>query len=174
MPRLRGRGKHRINYRHVIDWLVRKPGAFEDYRYREDLFPTSRFRMAYDVLQETHGERAGKQYLEILDLAAQESEVGVDEALRNLLAGRAARDVLKRWKNLDCRGRDGDPAGDAGVRRDDGLGSVRQLAGRTRRCGMVASTDVKTTLTDCLRELAPADVPGELRGSWPGGPSRRR
>src|SRR2546427_323958 len=34
LPRLRGRGKHRIDYRHVIDWLVRKPGAFLDYRYR--------------------------------------------------------------------------------------------------------------------------------------------
>lgn len=39
IPRLRGQRKHRINYRHVIGWLVRKPGAFEDYRYREDLFP---------------------------------------------------------------------------------------------------------------------------------------
>src|ERR1022692_4924302 len=29
MPRLRGRRKHRVDYRHIIDWLVRKPGAFE-------------------------------------------------------------------------------------------------------------------------------------------------
>ena len=41
-------GKHAINYRHVIDSLVRKPGAFENYQYREDMFPTSHFRMAYD------------------------------------------------------------------------------------------------------------------------------
>ena len=53
LPRLRGRGKQRIDYRHVIDWLVRKPGAFADYRYREELFPSSHFRMAYDVLHET-------------------------------------------------------------------------------------------------------------------------
>ena len=25
MPRLRGRSKHRVDYRHIIDWLVRKP-----------------------------------------------------------------------------------------------------------------------------------------------------
>lgn len=37
VPRLSGRGGHRINYRHIIDWLVRKPGAFRNYRYREDL-----------------------------------------------------------------------------------------------------------------------------------------
>ncbi len=85
-PRLRGRKKHRINYRHIIDWLVRKPGAFENYRYREDLFPTSRFRMAYDALRETQGERGSKEYLAILYLAARQSETAVDEALRTLLA----------------------------------------------------------------------------------------
>src|SRR5207248_11636957 len=25
LPRLRGRSKHRIDYRHIIEWLVRKP-----------------------------------------------------------------------------------------------------------------------------------------------------
>ena len=86
LPRLRGRGKHHINYRHVIDWLVRKPGAFENYRYREELFPTSRFRMAYDVLREAHpSRRASKEYLAILYLAARENESAVDEALRVLL-----------------------------------------------------------------------------------------
>ncbi len=58
LPRLRGRGKHRVDYRHIIDWLVRKPGAFENYRYREELFPTSRFRMASDALRETAPVRA--------------------------------------------------------------------------------------------------------------------
>jgi hypothetical protein len=58
LPRLRGRGKHRIESRHVIDWLVRKPGAFEEYRSRDARFPTSRFRMAYDVLKDRRGGRA--------------------------------------------------------------------------------------------------------------------
>jgi hypothetical protein len=84
-PRLRGRQKHRINYRHVIDWLVRKPGAFENYRYREDLYPTSRFRMAYDALRETAPGRASREYLQILELAARENESMVDNALRALL-----------------------------------------------------------------------------------------
>lgn len=86
MPRLRGRRKHRVDYRHIIDWLVRKPGAFENYRYRDELFPTSRFRMAFDLLQELRGARAGKEYLRILEIAARESEAGVDQALRTLLA----------------------------------------------------------------------------------------
>src|SRR5512147_2783502 len=85
LPRLQGRGRHRIEYRHVIDWLVRKPGAFEEYRYRDAMFPTSRFRMAYDALRGHRPGRAVKAYLEILLLATQEGESVVDEALRLLL-----------------------------------------------------------------------------------------
>jgi hypothetical protein len=85
LPRLRGRGKHRVDYRHVIDWLVRKPGAFENYRYREELFPTSRFRMVWDALRELAPAKANRRYLEILELAAKRSEARVDEALRSLL-----------------------------------------------------------------------------------------
>lgn len=85
IPRLRGTGGHRINYRHVIGSLVRKPGAFAEYRYQDDLFPTSRFRIAYDILQTSHGARAAKEYLLILELAAMENETAVDEALRLLL-----------------------------------------------------------------------------------------
>ena len=85
IPRLRGSGNHHIQYRHIIDWLVRKPGAFENYRYRRDLFPTSRFRMAYDELKRHHAvTKASKEYLLILKLAAQESESAVDDALRFL------------------------------------------------------------------------------------------
>src|SRR5207245_2419803 len=51
MERLRGQSKHRIDYRHVIDWLVRKPGAFARYLYREELYPSVTFRRAYDALQ---------------------------------------------------------------------------------------------------------------------------
>ena len=85
MPRLRGEGRHKICYRHIIDWLVRKPGAFANYRYREDLFPTSRFRMAFDQLSSTAPSKAVRSYLAILQLAARESEAGVDDALRHLL-----------------------------------------------------------------------------------------
>ncbi|MBI3465857.1 MAG: PDZ domain-containing protein, partial [Planctomycetes bacterium] len=87
LPRLVGRDKHAINYRHIIDQLVRKPGAFENYRYREDLFPNSRFRMAYDRLRDEHApEVARRAYLQILQHAARGSEAAVDDALRCLLA----------------------------------------------------------------------------------------
>ncbi len=86
LPRLRGEGKCAINYRHIIDSLVRKPGAFKNFRYRNELFPTSRFRIAYDILKKRHTVSvAVKQYLNILYLAAHESETGVDNALRSLI-----------------------------------------------------------------------------------------
>jgi hypothetical protein len=85
MPRLRGCRKHSINYRHVIDWLVRKPGAFAAYRYQDAMFPTSRFRRVYDALLEHTPARAAKDYLRILELAAKESESGVDAVLGRLL-----------------------------------------------------------------------------------------
>ena len=86
LPRLRGRGKSHVNYRHVIDWLVRKPGAFANYRYQADLFPTTRFRIAYDELLGCKTKMsAAKQYLAILYLAATESEQKVDDALRTLI-----------------------------------------------------------------------------------------
>jgi hypothetical protein len=86
LPRLRGESKHALQYRHLIDWLVRKPGAFEQYRYRDALFPSVRFRQAYDQLRGRHAVAvASKQYLKILEMAARDSESGTDEALRHLL-----------------------------------------------------------------------------------------
>jgi hypothetical protein len=87
LPRLRGENGHYINYRHVIDWLVRKPGAFENYQYKNDLFPSSQFRMAYDLLREQQGVPSGnKQYLKLLELAARQSETAVKEILRFFLS----------------------------------------------------------------------------------------
>jgi transposase len=88
IERLRGRHGHRINYRHVIDSLVRKPGAFARYRYREELFPTLAFRRAYDALVDAlaDGWRADVEYLRILHLAARTLECDVETALELLLA----------------------------------------------------------------------------------------
>lgn len=95
MPRLRGRQKHRVDYRHIIDWLVRKPGALENYRYREDLFPTSRFRVVFDLVRDKLGSReASKQYLRILELAAKEGEAKVDASLQILLGQGEASSAL--------------------------------------------------------------------------------
>lgn len=85
MPRLRKEDEHRIDYRHVIGWLVRKPGAFARYRYREDLYPSVTFRRAYDALTRTHGERADLEYLRILQLAATAGDARVTAVLATVL-----------------------------------------------------------------------------------------
>ena len=85
MPRLRGEGRHWIQYRHVIHSLVRKPGAFRRYRYREDLFPSLLFRVAYDELREDCPKTADRQYLKILQRAATSGEQLVERALHQLL-----------------------------------------------------------------------------------------
>ena len=87
MPRLRGDTTARIDYRHIIWSLVRKPGAFARYRYREELFPTMTFRHAYDRIREWRGERADVEYVRILHLAANTMEIQVDRALKELLTG---------------------------------------------------------------------------------------
>ena len=87
LPRLVGRDRHAVNYRHVIDSLIRKPGAFANYAYRDDLFPTTRFRLAYDRFCEGRDERLGiKDYLKVLHHAAHNGEAAIDDALRVLLA----------------------------------------------------------------------------------------
>ena len=85
MPRLRGERDHRIDYRHVIWSLVRKPGAFARYRFREDLFPTMTFRLAYDALRRYRGQRADVEYVRVLHLAASTMESQVEAALDELL-----------------------------------------------------------------------------------------
>jgi hypothetical protein len=88
VARFIGRGHQAINYRHIIWSLVRKPGAFARYRYRDALFPTSTFREAFDRLEVAllPGTRTDLEYLRILHLAASTLEADVDAALKLLMA----------------------------------------------------------------------------------------
>ncbi len=87
LPRLIGEHQHHVNYRHVIDSLLRKPGGFRDYRYRDDLFPTLVFRRAWEQLNRWQSPRkADLTYLRILRLAARTMESEVAIALDLLLA----------------------------------------------------------------------------------------
>ena len=85
MERIRGEREARVDYRHIIGSLVRKPGAFARYRFREQMFPTMTFRLAYDALKRWRGERADVEYVRILHLAATTMESTVDSALALLL-----------------------------------------------------------------------------------------
>lgn len=93
--RLLGRSGYRVNYRHVIWSLVRKPGAFARYRYREEFFPSFVFRQTYDALCEAHGSgtKADGWYLRILLQAAAVSETEVEAALELMLSEKLVPDA---------------------------------------------------------------------------------
>ena len=86
-PRVPGTSRHQINYRHVIDSLLRKPGGFRDYRYREDLFPSPIFKQCWEGLNTRLAPaQADRAYLRILKLAADGFESEVARILEQLLA----------------------------------------------------------------------------------------
>ena len=96
LPRLVGQNKQQINYRHLIESLLRKPGGFRDYRYREALFPTVVFRQAWEQLSHWYSPRkADLIYLRVLRLAACTLESEVADILNLLLDG------SKRWDETD-------------------------------------------------------------------------
>jgi hypothetical protein len=64
LPRLCGRHRIRIDYRHVIWSLVRKPGAFMAYKYREEI-PEPHVSGAFDTLSASVPEKATPQYLKL-------------------------------------------------------------------------------------------------------------
>ena len=100
LPRLNGRFQARIDYHHLIFSLIRKPGAFAQYRYRDELFPSLTFRTLYDTLVERQPSRADREYLRILHLAASTSEADVEAALlllresRSTLTFNAVRELV--------------------------------------------------------------------------------
>ena len=96
--RLRGRNLRRIDYRHVIWSLVRKPGGFARYVYREEMFPSLAFREAYDAIQAAQpGTKGDLEYLRILHLAAStmESEVAAALALLQMARKPVTADAVK-------------------------------------------------------------------------------
>lgn len=77
-----------MDFRHVINWLVRKPGAFAGYRWRESMFPTQVFRAAFDHLSGKHEALvADRHYLHILHLASLDGVDMVANILEQLLSG---------------------------------------------------------------------------------------
>jgi len=74
-----------VDYKHIIHSLVKKPGAFEQYKYRESLFPRLIFRKAYDSYKSAYPKRGHKLYLKILQLAALHGESLVAEVLEKSL-----------------------------------------------------------------------------------------
>jgi hypothetical protein len=85
LARARGDRGAVIDYRHVIEHLLRKPGAFAHYVHREELFPDSTFRLAYDRLVADHGQKTGQlEYLHLLQLASEVGEAAITSLVSEL------------------------------------------------------------------------------------------
>ena len=156
MPRLRGAADHRIDYRHIIGSLVRKPGAFARYRFREELFPSLTFRAAYDALG-PDAWRAGRRRVR----AAAASGGHHQRAAGRGDASRSAR--RRRWVRLCQRPGRGASAGSDHPRRAHspaGPVTVRRAADR-RPAPMTPASTASTTLlkqfglTTAAEELVP-------------------
>lgn len=92
LERLRWNGGRRpriISYRHIIESLIRKPQAFRNYVFRDDLFPTHAFRMAWQLLDSQLDERSAcREIVAILKLAADNDEELVSRHLEKLIEDR--------------------------------------------------------------------------------------
>jgi hypothetical protein len=82
MPRIKEGKGIRIDYRHIIDSLIRKPGAFMQYQYHDQLFPQPIFRWAYDLLVDVKPITSHKHYLKLLQMAKCYGESNVVAALQ--------------------------------------------------------------------------------------------
>lgn len=105
LTRKRGNG-FSIDYRHVIESLRRKPGAFANCRYKDQLFPSEIFSEAYENLLEKCGERvADREYLEILYLAAHHGEDKVSAIIAGILKKKTSlsMDAVKLKLNIPLK-----------------------------------------------------------------------
>jgi len=100
MDRVRGRGAFNVNWRHMVGWMSKKPGAFRRFRYRDALFPTATFRKAWDALDASLATwSADMNYLQILKLARDEGQAQVEPEVVALLDA----DELPRFDAVKAR-----------------------------------------------------------------------
>ncbi|WP_205590041.1 hypothetical protein [Sphingomonas paeninsulae] len=86
---------HVVDYRHIIDALVKKPQAFRRSVLRDGMFPRDIFRRAWDVLDATlEPRRACRVYVGLLHLAATRAcEAALANHLEQVLAAGNLPDV---------------------------------------------------------------------------------
>jgi len=96
--RLTGDRGVRIEWRHLLPELLRKPGAFARYRHRSHFFPGEVWRQAHATLGKTLSEkRLNIEYLNLLALALEHGQQRVEELLGRLLEeGRLSLDSARR------------------------------------------------------------------------------
>jgi hypothetical protein len=104
-PRLRSRGDgvrpHRVDYRHVIHALRRKPQALAGSVYRDGLFPRTEYAAAWAALSDALPQRdACRRMVDLLGLAHDEA---CEAELAALIADDLVAGVLPEARRLTLR-----------------------------------------------------------------------
>jgi hypothetical protein len=102
MPRHK-KGEKCINFMHIVHSLKQKPGAFEDYKYKDSMYPTTVFRMAYDKLKSsTNMLQCNKDYIDLLYLAKTHNLRSISSAIFAVLKEGAlptSEEIIKRLEH---------------------------------------------------------------------------
>jgi hypothetical protein len=100
--RLRWNGGRRpkyINYQHIIPCLARKPQAFRNYVFRDDLFPSYSFKQTWELLDAQLDDRtACKEIVKIMKIA---SDSGREEEISKYLEGILMQNKTPRLEDIE-------------------------------------------------------------------------
>jgi len=100
---------HCVDWRHLIQDLCRKPGAFAHYRYRESFYPSLLWREVNDQLRERFSvARADSDYLQLLRLSLEHGMERMEDLLGQLketgelTLDRVRRELGQQGQWRDC------------------------------------------------------------------------
>jgi hypothetical protein len=99
-----------VNWRHLIEELCRKPGAFERYRYRQSFYPSSLWQELGESLRKRFTTaRADSDYLQILRLSLEHGLGRIEELLVRIAPDEVSLDQVRKelghqdqWRAPQC------------------------------------------------------------------------
>ena len=119
-----------VDWRHLIEDLCRKPGAFERYRYRESFYPSPLWREVNDRLRERFSTtRANSDYLQMLRLSLEHGMERIEELLERLKdGGDLSLDGIRRELGQQGQWRESEPSIEPDLDAYDRLLMEREVA----------------------------------------------
>lgn len=84
-----------IDWRHLIVWMKRKPGAFADYVHRSAFFPEPAYERFYE-----HVERDDRRYLACLEAIREADSTAVEAAVESAVSAQISSDDVELFLRL--------------------------------------------------------------------------
>lgn len=95
-----------VDWRHLIEDLCRKPGAFERYRYRQSFYPSPLWqRLGESLRKRFSAPRADSDYLQILRLSLEHGLERIEELLERIEPEEVCLDRIRSELGEQCRWR---------------------------------------------------------------------